>query len=239
MLREAFWVDHRPRVDFYVRHGLIARAPTDAQLQAGFREIRDRGGVVERLQHYLRHPMLIFPTAAKKRAVEQSHQDIAERGYAAASDAGRGTAHPGGGLAAEPLLDRALKRTFLFAPARFATQCVFNPWTPVPTIGLNVPVSFMIAHILQTPHPFPLWDIQIVAADPGGLDELEAKLGAAIRGSGVRARIDRALGYRPGYYDCLSDVIPKIRGFQYPQVPAGLTAISQDLVVFLAYAAEL
>ena len=51
--------------------------------------------------------------------------------------------------------------------------------------------------------------------------------------------MNRAMASRPGYFDYLKDVIPKIRKFDYPPVPQGLNPITQDLVAFLNYAANL
>jgi hypothetical protein len=44
---------------------------------------------------------------------------------------------------------------------------------------------------------------------------------------------------RPGYFNYLKEVVPKIRRFDYPPVPEGLSPITQDLVAFLNYAIDL
>ncbi len=54
-LRDRYWVDHRARIDFYVEHGLLARAPTDEQIAQSFAEYGQGGGVIERVVHYLQH----------------------------------------------------------------------------------------------------------------------------------------------------------------------------------------
>jgi hypothetical protein len=233
MLTGIFWADHKPRVEFFVRSGLVSRAPTDAQLAAGFRATRTMGGVVERFRYYARNPRQLFPIAEKRQLMSISNREIVEKGYTSAlgdTAAIRST---------EPLFEQLLKWSCLFAPAHFALQCVFNPWTPVPTLGLNVPTKFQIAHILQTPHPFPLWDLQIVQADPGGLEDLERQLDITLAGVSLRARVNRTLAGRPGYFEYLKEVVPRIRRFDYPPVPEGLVPIGQNLVDFLNYAAEL
>jgi hypothetical protein len=230
---EALWVDHKARIEFYVRNGLVHRTPTDVQLRAGLHKIRTAGGVLERLCHYARNPLLLFPTAEKRRTMSISNQEIVQKGYATAW---RETSIQQG---SEQFLDRVLRWNCVFAPTHFALQCLFNPWAPVPTLGLNVPSKFQIAHILQTPHPFPLWDIQIVHADPGGLDELERQLDETLAGVSFRARLNQAMASRPGYFNYLKEVVPKIRRFDYPPVPEGLSPITQDLVAFLNYAIDL
>ena len=131
-----------------------------------------------------------------------------------------------------------LKRVFLFAPARFVTHFVFNPWVVVPTMGLNIPVKLHLAHILQTDHDLPLWDLQIIHPDPGALDELERQVEATRAGLGPRARLNRAIASSPGYFDYLKDLIPRIRRFDYPAVPKGLNPLGVNLVSFLNHAAR-
>ena len=80
MMRGNLWVDHRPRIQFYVRNGLVPQAPTDAQLAVAAREIRMMAGVGERLLYYARQPSLLFPTAKKQRTVQVSVKDIADKG---------------------------------------------------------------------------------------------------------------------------------------------------------------
>jgi len=42
-----------------------------------------------------------------------------------------------------------------------------------------------------------------------------------------------------GYYEHLREWIPRLRRFEYPEVPAGLNPIAENLVDHLRYAAEL
>jgi hypothetical protein len=234
----ALRADHRPRIEFYVRQGLVPRAPTDAQLAKAFLAIRDKVGVLGQMKYYSKHPLMIFPTARKRAALRQPITEMARDGYEAphqvAVDAVARDA------ASKPALDRALERLFLFSPARFAAQCAFNPWAAIPSSGLNVPRGFLISHILHTTHPPPaIWDMQVLHGDEGGLDELAARLERALRGEGLRSRVDRALGCREGYFDYLREWIPRIQRFDYPEIPRGLSPIAENLVDYLRYAAQL
>jgi hypothetical protein len=103
----------------------------------------------------------------------------------------------------------------------------------MPTLGLNIPSKFMITDILQAPPPVPLWDIQIVHADPGGLDELERQLEATLTGVGLRPRINRRMASRPVYFDYLKNVLSEIRQLDHLPVPQRLSPITQNLVGFL------
>ena len=81
--------------------------------------------------------------------------------------------------------------------------------------------------------------MQIVQADEGGLADLDRRLVHAMRARDARARIDRALGCREGYFEYLREWIPRVRRFEYPPVPAGLDPIAENLVDYLRHAAEL
>jgi hypothetical protein len=221
-----------------VRNGLVPRSPTDEQLDAGAQKILMKAGVWERLAYYARRPLLLFPTAKKRRTVQVSIKEIIDKGlHGALLDAENSV--QASCWDDDPFLDRLLKWTFLFSPARFVTHFVFNPWVVVPTTGLNIPMKFHIAHILQTDHDFPLWDLQIIHPDQGALDELECQVDATLAGIGPRARLNRAIASSPGYFDYLKELIPRIRRFDYPPVPNGLNPHAVNLVTFLNYAATL
>jgi hypothetical protein len=231
-------IDHRPRVEFYVRAGLVPRSPTDEQLGRAFEAIRESVGVLGQLNYYARHPMMLLPTARKRAALRQPISEMALDGYQAPHQVPEDAV--AGDEEARPLLDRGMQRLFLFSPARFVVQCWFNPWAAVPSPGLNVPREFLICHILHTTHPPPaIWDVQVLAPDEGALDELDARLESALRGQGFRSRLDRALGCREGYYEYLREWIPRIRKFEYPSIPVGLKPIAENLVDYLRFAAEL
>jgi hypothetical protein len=227
------WVDHRPRIAFYVREGLVPKAPSDDQLGRAFDRIRMGVGIAGQIRFYARNPRLIFPTASKRAATRRSITDgfVPPQSFTANDDV------PG---PPRPLLDRCLERTFLFAPARLAVQSAFNPWALKSASGLNTPGRFLIAHILHTNHPPPaLWDMQIVQADPGGLEQLLREVDRAARSPKLRARIDRALGCREGYYDYLLEWIPRVARFEFPPIPSNLQPIAENLVDYLNFAAEL
>jgi hypothetical protein len=231
------WVDHRPRIEFYVRHGLVARMPSESQLRAASRLNLYGAGVVERVRYYARHPLDLMPTAGKKRSLAQSNMDIAGRGTEvarddAAIDTQRAQAEKG-------RVDRALETMFQVGPIRFAVQTVFNPWNPIPATGLNIPAKYLIAHIVHAPHPTAVWDTQIIHPDPGALDELERQIDLAARGRGLRWRIYRSMAQRPGYYDYLRDLVPRIRRFDYPPTPPTFNPVLENLVNFLNHALEL
>jgi hypothetical protein len=231
------WVDHKPRIEFYVRAGLVPAVPTDDQLGRAFEKIRTRVGVSGQLRYYLKHPAMILPTARKRAATRLSIDAIARDGFEPPEmvllDSVAATV-PG-----QPLFDRSLERLFLFTPARFAVQALFNPWALVPSSGLNTPRRYLINHILHTNHPPPaIWDAQIVQADPGGLEELERELERAMRRASLRARVDRALGCREGYYEHLREWIPRLRRFEFPPIPRNLDPIGENIVDYLRYALE-
>lgn len=228
------WVDHRPRIEFYVRQGMLERGPSDAQLERALDQMKSKVGVLGQILFYSRNPGLIFPTKAKRRFVDNPRAagDARPRVDAPAELAAR--------RAAMPALDRFLHWFLLFSPARFLTKTFFNPWEAVPASGLNTPGWCLIAHTLQTTHPPPgIWDIQVLHPDPGALDELERQVDLCLRGEGLRARINRALGSQPNHFEHLKDLIPRIRRFDYPPMPEGIDATNEDLVAFLRHAAEL
>ena len=120
MLRDRFWVDHRSRIDFYVKNGLLGRAPSDGQLRRAFAEYGSGGGVLERISRYLRNPRLLFPSRAKGRVLEQSIAEIVEKGYVPAAVLAKQPNRPARETAEDLPLDRFLHSLFLFAPVRFA-----------------------------------------------------------------------------------------------------------------------
>jgi hypothetical protein len=132
-----------------------------------------------------------------------------------------------------------------FSPARFAIACYFNPcgwgvpWNATRGTGLTIPLKFLISHILHTPHPFALWDLQIIHADENGLEQLESELNVATTSHRLTYRIYRAMAQREDYYEHLRDLIPRVQRFDHPPTPPGLVSLSYDLVEFLNYATTL
>jgi hypothetical protein len=246
-----FSVDPWQRIEFYVRHGLVKSRPTAEQLEkASKHNVYYGGGMTERLHYYARHPLDLFPSQAKRQALQRvmvrSAQDTAESEKAQRS----GTlAIPQGcnnnTPALEPFSNRLLKTACQFSPLRFAIACYFNPhgWsTPRNSIagtGLTTPLKPLISHVLHTPHDFALWDLQIIHADEGGLDQLERELALAVTNRRLRYQVYRAMIQDLSYYDHLHDLIPRVRRFDYPPRPPGYTALTTNLVVFLNHALTL
>lgn len=239
MVIRSLWVDHRPRIEFYVRNGLIPHSPTEEQLAAATRKVLMTVGVAERLAFYAKHPLQLFPTARKARRADIPIKEIISKGAAVAIHDAECSGSRSISWEADPFFDRMLKWTLLFPPARLVTRFVFNPWVIVPTTGLNIPVKLHIVHLLQTDHNFPLWDLQIIHSDPGALDELERQVDATLAGIGLKARLNRALATCPGYFEFLKEQIQRVRRFDYPPVPRDLGPITVDLVAFLKYATTL
>jgi len=228
------WVDHRPRVEFYARQGLVDRSPTDAQLAKALAEMKTQVGVLGQLIYYAKNPKMIFPSAAKREFVDNPRVTGDSRPIEDVSE------QVNQQRAAQAPLDRFLFWLFLFAPARLAAKSLCNPWELVPSAGLNASAGCLIAHILQTPHPSPaLWDLQVIHPDEGALDRLERRVDEALLGRSTAARVNRALGSRPRQFEELKELIPRVRRFDYPPQPDGTEGKFLSLVGFLRYASEL
>jgi hypothetical protein len=242
-------VDPWPRIDFFVSHGLLEKRPTVAQLkQAGKLNVYD-AGLTERLLTYGRDPRKLLPSRARTWALRVSSQAI-QAGAMRHGPAGGAQAHarmvPEGAPATPALLfDCLLQGALRWAPLRFMVACAFNPYgwsvpgNAVAATGLTTPLKPLIAHVLHTPHPFGLWDVQIIQADEGGLDQLERELERATTSRALKYRLYRAMAQRDGYYEHLRDLIARARRFDYPPVPPGYNPVGQDLVQFLRFALSL
>ena len=259
-------VDPWRRIDFYVSKGLVPRRPTARQLDAASRLNQYEAGVIERVKRFVRNPAEMLPTKAKREVLSLSNEEIlagikmaspeeaqAIRARAAAARAngggsgdgsdGRGNGRAGGGSGAnghqEAWFDRTLKNACLISPVRFALMTCYNPWNAIPSTGLSTPMKYLVSHVVHAPHPTALWDVQIIHADEGGIDLLAKEVQRAKTGRGLTPRIYRALAQRPGYYEYLENLIPRVRRFDYPQTPAGFNPVLENLVNFLNYAAKL
>jgi hypothetical protein len=244
-----FGVDPWPRIEFYVRHGLVEKMPTAEQLQKASKlNIYAGGGFTERIIYYARHPLNLFPTKAKTQGLlrmDMRDGDKMTETEESQTMASEGKGNGNGSSTPEPLLDRMLKLTFQFSPARFAVQCYFIPygwvvpWNAVSGTGLTVPLNNLISHVVHAPHPTALWDVQIIHADEGGLDQLEREIELAATGRGLKPRIYRALIQHISYYDYLRDLVPRVRRFDYPPTPPRFNPTFENLVNFLNYAITL
>ena len=226
-------VDPRPRIEFYVRQGLVKRVPTDQQLRQAAKSNATNAGAVERLRFYARNPRHLLPWG---KPVLQSNDEV----YAQGSLVGRLPGNVGEAPETDARgLDRALIQAFKFPPLRFGVQTLYNPWNVVPTPGLEIPGRFLISHLLHTPHPTALWDVQLLHPDPGGLDTFEREIARMAEGRGPRARMFRAMAPRPGYYDYLARLVQRVRVFDYPASPAGMNPTYDNVVNYLNIAADL
>jgi hypothetical protein len=237
-----FGVDPWPRIEFYVRNGLVERMPTVEQLEkAGKLNVYHGGGTTERVKYYVRHPLDLFPTQAKKRDLHITNREL----MVGAEEHGAGELQATGDNQSRPLFDRILYSTFLFSPARYAAACYFNPygwvvpWNAIPGTGLTVPLPCLISHLVHAPHPSALWDMQIIHPDAGGLDQLEREIDLASTSRRLKYRVYRAMAQRPGYYDYLRELIPRVRRFDYPPPPRGRNPNFENLVDFLNLAITL
>lgn len=235
-------VDPWTRIAFYVKNGLVERMPTYEQLEKLSKmNVYSGGGFTERILYYARHPLNLFPTKEKKQFLRREkhrvqHSQATEREY-------KGKANDDNvpGL----LLERVLQTTFQFSPARFVVQCYFNPygwvvpWNAIPGTGLTIPVKNLISHVVHAPHPTALWDVQIIHADEGGLDQLEREIKFAATGRSLKPRIYRALTQDSSYYDYLRDLVPRVRRFDYPPSPPGFNPVFENFVNFLNHALTL
>lgn len=220
------------RIEFYVKAGLVPRVPSLYQLQQVSKSQYCASAIPERINWYIKHPLDIFPTPEKILALRRTNQAVAEGSAATHSDGVKAVDTESVEACRLPF-DRMLRAAFVFAPIRLTGHLIYNPWFLVPGTGLDIPTRYMVAHLAHGPHPFPLWDLQILHADEGGLDRLECELEIRSKGMDLKSRIYRALAQRDGYYDHLRELIPKIRNFDYPPVPCGFNPKYENLVLFL------
>lgn len=255
-----FRVDPWRRIDFYIEHGLVPRRPTPEQIEKASKLNGTEAGVIERVKRFAKNPMEMFPTKAKRKVLSYSNDEIlagiktaseeeaeAIRAKTAASRANGTNGANGAAQAAangvngsqEAWFDRTLKTACLVSPVRFALMTYYNPWNAIPSTGLTTPLRYLVSHVVHAPHPTALWDVQIIHADEGGIDMLESELQRAKTGRGLTPRIYRALAQRPGYYEYLENLIPRVRAFDYPPTPSGFNPILENLVNFLNHAVKL
>ena len=237
-----FGVDPWARIKFYVKHGLVEKVPTYEQLEKLSKmNVYSGGGFTERILYYARHPLNLFPTKEKKQFLRREKHRLQNSQVTESEH--QGQAHDGS--TPELPFDRVLRTTFQFSPARFVIQCYFNPygwvvpWNAIPGTGLTIPAKNLISHVVHAPHPTALWDVQIIHADEGGLDQLEREISLAATGRSLKPRIYRALTQDSSYYDYLRDLVPRVRRFDYPPPPPGFNPVFENFVSFLNHALTL
>lgn len=253
-----FGVDPWKRIDFYVKNGLVPRRPTAEQFEQASKLNQYGAGVVERIKNFVKNPMEMLPTKAKRKSMSFSNEEIlagiktaseeeaeairARTTKRGPSNGAAGKVHGNGSNGKngeEAWLDRTLKTACMVSPVRFALMTYYNPWNAIPSTGLTTPMKYLVSHVVHAPHPTALWDVQIIHADEGGIDLLESEVRRAQRGRGLTPRLYRALAQRPGYYEYLEDLIPRVRRFDYPPTPPGFNPILENLVNFLNHAVRL
>jgi hypothetical protein len=246
-----FGVDPWQRIEFYVRNGLVQRMPTAKQLQTVSKlNVYKGGGMTERLRYYARHPLNLFPTPTKKRALQRMRMRNTEGTASSETEHWSGSqsthqSHDNEIHTLAPFSDRLLNTACQFSPLRFDAACYFNPygwsvpWNPIVGTGLTMPLQPLISHVLHTPHDFALWDLQIIHADEGGLDQLEREIEIAATSQCLQYRLYRAMIQDLSYYDHLRDLTPRVRQFDYPPPPPTYGALTTNLVYFLNYALTL
>jgi hypothetical protein len=158
-------VDPWPRIEFYVRNGLVKTMPNSEQLRKASAQNAYVAGPIERFKYYIRHPLDLFPTDVKKQKLARSEfKAVSET---TESNKSQVTGSPNihkdragvtRGSGTTPVTDRILTYTFQFSPTRLAVQCYFNPWTLSPGTGLNVPLKNLIEHVVHAPAPSSLWE---------------------------------------------------------------------------------
>ena len=168
-------IDPTPRIEFYVRNGLLKTMPTAEQLRKVILQNAYASGLVERFKYYSGNSQDLFPTETKRQELRRvkfkAASTISKFKEPAMSEAvtpGTDTQHGEVGTARKPLSDRTLTYTFQFTPARFVVHCYYNPWHATTTSGLNVPLKYLIEHVVHAPAPSALWDVQLIHPDPRG-----------------------------------------------------------------------
>jgi len=242
-------VDPWPRIEFFVSHGLLEKRPTATQLQQAGRLNVYHAGLTERLRTFGGDPRKLLLSRARTWALRVSSQAIQagvmQHGLVEGAQAYARLVPARGRATPARRFDCLLQEALRWPPLRFVVACAFNPYgwsvpgNAVAATGLTTPLKPLIVHVLSTPHPFGLWDVQIIQADAGGLEQLERELARAATSRAVKYRLYRAMAQRDGHYAHLHDLIARARRFDYPPVPPGYNPVWQDLVQFLRFALSL
>jgi hypothetical protein len=97
-----------------------------------------------------------------------------------------------------PPLDALLARMNEIDALRAILMHGVVPVATLAGLGLRVPPAITANHLLAAPHPCEkaVWDIQLLHAEPGGLELLEARVEEARRAKTVLGKLLRTLGTR-------------------------------------------
>lgn len=86
-----------------------------------------------------------------------------------------------------------------------------DPASMVDPVGLASEADVIIGHLMQVVHANPLYDLQLLSAHEGGLDELERQLEQILAGAHPRQRSIGAIVEEPDYHARLLDVVRRFR----------------------------
>lgn len=86
-----------------------------------------------------------------------------------------------------------------------------DPVSMIDPTGLLSERDTIMGHVMQVVHLNPLFDLQLLEAFPGGLEQFERELEAMVAGSHPRARTIAAVVEDPGYHARLLDYVRRYR----------------------------
>ena len=211
--------DGHHRVRFFHERGLVPVMPTPEQLYVGLT-------VPKRLHRAIYHGVLRIRARFRDRILVRPVARTGKALYLANSDeilAGRQDE-----MAAETFDSMRLRGRLLSVPLlRGAALGVLCPEYLLAGFGLQCGRNLIVNHLLYLPHigVGPTWDLQLIHADPGGLDWLEQRLAIARARDTFRGRlyydVAQAGGDVDGWYDTLEKIIPAARHFEYPNMEEG------------------
>jgi hypothetical protein len=199
------WTDGLHRARFYFHHGLLDVMPTRDQLAAGIAErSKWRRAKFKVYRLWSKRSFLLKPYVRQGKGVfvEEPKEPMA----------GRYTS----------FRDLRWYHKALSAPAvRGAYLTVLCPEYLLAGYGVAVGKNLIVNHLLYIPHIDigATWDLQLLQADPGGLDLLERRLEQARSRRGARGKLCRLLAESGGdaerWYATLAELTPRARRFDY------------------------
>ncbi len=201
-----------PKAVFFHEHGMLSVLPSLEQFRSACRSARLLSVIRERAGPFTRR---LFSAAAFRRAPGTRADPGAIVAEATIYRFGRArpqraeldgeltqphAARGGSRLETEalPPIDATLARLNEVDALRAVLMHGVVPVATLASLGLRVPPSIIANHLLAAPHPCEkaVWDVQLLHAEPDGLDLLEARVDEARRGRTLRGKILRTLGTR-------------------------------------------
>jgi hypothetical protein len=219
-----YWTDGAHRVAFYYEHGFIPAMPTPTQIRVGMSSL----AVPNKLRQWIR-------TIARQLRDRSFARQVVRHGSGLYMDRAAVSATYEG-------FDRlpVYKRLLSVPAVRGPVLALLCPEYVFAGRGLHIGTNLIVNHLLYLPHIGigPVWDLQLVTPDPGGLDRLEERLAIARAGRGLRGRLYRLVGEAGGdvevWYPTLESLIPACRRLEFPE-----SHHEPTLVEFLYRCAEL